>query len=93
VEDFKHYLRGKIASNREADHEKSVKLREKEQRKRAGSRREALDGDYFDRNMIVGSGRGHSSGGFSLNYKREDARVMHKESEWLQKNLVNLTKV
>ena len=43
--------------------------------------------------MIVGSGRGHSSGGFSLNYKREDARVMHKESEWLQKNLVNLTKV
>ena len=39
----------------------------------------------------VRSGRGNS--GFSHYFKKEDARVMHKESEWLQKNLGSLTKV
>ena len=84
IGDFKQYLRGKIAQNREADYDKSLKMREKEKRKRTAEKRPyESGGEFFDKNLLSVSDRGHSSGGFSRNYQKEDARMMHKESEWL----------
>ena len=84
--DFKHYLRGRTSSRREIGHSRSLKKRDMPQ----SSSRRHLDNLYGEYSRVDASRPWER--GLSHIYGREDARVLRKESDWLQKNLKSLTR-